>query len=95
MFLESSYGWYMSFMFQLLDKLAQIGAAENIFFDWWSPNVDNDKENDAQDDTADKNKMQEILLNLCYKVGNCNIELIKRKSENWGAYRRKNAVAQL
>lgn len=64
-FLESSFGWYMSFMFQLLDKLSETGGAENIYFDWWSQNEDVDVE--SNDEIGDKNKMQQILLNLCYK----------------------------
>lgn len=56
----------MSFMFQLLDKLSETGGAENIYFDWWSQNEDVDVE--SNDEIGDKNKMQQILLNLCYKV---------------------------
>ena len=54
-------------MFQLLDKLAESGGAENIYFDWWSQN-DELEVSESTDDIADKNKVQQILLNLCYKV---------------------------
>jgi hypothetical protein len=64
--LESTYGWYMSFMFQLMDKLSENGGAENIYFDWWSHN--DNLEVEENDEINDKNKVQQILLNLCYKV---------------------------
>lgn len=64
-FLESTYGWYMSFMFQLMDKLSENGGAENIYFDWWSHN--DNLEVEENDEINDKNKVQQILLNLCYK----------------------------
>ena len=54
-------------MFQLLDKLAESGGAENIYFDWWSQN-DELEVSETPDDIGDKNKVQQILLNLCYKV---------------------------
>ena len=53
-------------MFQLLDKLAGLGGAENIFFDWWSPNEENEVEENQ--DSEKKNQIQQVLLNLCYKV---------------------------
>ena len=56
----------MSFMFQLMDKLSENGGAENIYFDWWSHN--DNLEVEENDEINDKNKVQRILLNLCYKV---------------------------
>ena len=56
----------MSFMFQLMDKLSENGGAENIYFDWWSHN--DNLEVEENDEINDKNKVQQILLNLCYKV---------------------------
>ena len=53
-------------MFQLLDKLAGLGGAENIFFDWWSPNEEIEVEENQ--DSEKKNQIQQVLLNLCYKV---------------------------
>ena len=55
----------------VLDKLNENGGAENIYFDWWSAdNYDDDdkKVDENEDQTADKNKVNTILLNLCYKV---------------------------
>lgn len=55
----------------MLDKLNENGGAENIYFDWWSAdNYDDDdkKVDENEDQTADKNKVNTILLNLCYKV---------------------------
>ena len=53
-------------MFQLMDKLSENGGAENIYFDWWSHN--DNLEVEENDEINDKNKVQQILLNLCYKV---------------------------
>ena len=70
MFLESTHGWYSSFMFQLLDKLAKYGGAENIAFDWWKPKDEKTElidQTDQQND-EDKSRIQQILLTLCCKV---------------------------
>lgn len=57
--------------FLVLDKLNENGGAENIHFDWWSADNNDDDENkvdENEEQTADKNKVNTILLNLCYKV---------------------------
>ena len=47
----------------------QTGGAENIFFDWWSQTEEEQNEqNQVETHAEDKNKIQHILLNLCYKV---------------------------
>ena len=69
MFLESTHGWYSSFMFQLLDKLAKYGGAENIAFDWWKPQEEkNDMDQTEEENDEDKSRIQQILLTLCCKV---------------------------
>jgi hypothetical protein len=58
-------------LFLVLDKLNENGGAENIHFDWWNAdnNDDDDKKVDeTEEQAADKNKVNTILLNLCYKV---------------------------
>ena len=55
----------------VLDKLNENGGAENIHFDWWSADNNDDDDNkvdENEEQTADKNKVNTILLNLCYKV---------------------------
>ena len=59
-------------MFQLLDKLAKYGGAENIAFDWWRPGDDKDDTDEEQVD-EDKSRVQQILLTLCYKVRDQNV----------------------
>ena len=68
-FLESTHGWYSSFMFQLLDKLSEYGGAENLNFDWWSPKEMTHAADKTEDtDNANKANIQQILLSICYKV---------------------------
>ena len=68
-FLESTHGWYSSFMFQLLDKLSEYGGAENLNFDWWSPKEMTHAVDKTEDtDNANKANIQQILLSICYKV---------------------------
>jgi len=71
-FLESTHGWYSSFMFQLLDKLSEYGGAENLNFDWWSPKEMTHAADKTEDtDNANKANIQQILLSICYKTLLC------------------------
>ena len=73
-FLEAQHGWYAAFMHQLADKLAKYGGAENIVFDWWQCNDEEEKKEDHtsddedEDNDEDKAKIQQILTMLCCKV---------------------------